>query len=428
MSKKVLIIGSGGREHALAWKLAQSKNVKKIYAAPGNGGTKKIAENVSIEPTDFAELIHFVKDNSIYLTVVGPDEPLALGIVDAFQAAGLRIWGPTKAAAQIEASKSFAKDLLAGNNIPTARYQTFSDYTQAREYARNHLKPVVIKADGLALGKGVFICQSGEEVEAALEQIMVNKIFGDAGDKVIVEEFLDGPELSIHAFSDGSSAKLFPPAQDHKRAFTGDSGPNTGGMGTVAPVPWVTESLIDMADFDIVAPSLAGLQALGAPFVGCLFPGLKITPDGPKVLEFNARFGDPEAQSYMRLLKTDLFEIVEACVDGKLSELEIEWQPGFACCVVLVSGGYPGNYQKDLPISGIAEAEKMSGVIVFHAGTIQEDGNFYTSGGRVLGVTAVGETLQAALDQVYAAVELIRFDHMYYRTDIGAKALSPPVV
>ncbi len=427
MSQKVLVIGSGGREHALTWKLAQSPRVKKIFAVPGNGGTEKLAKNAAITPTDFKALIHFAERHSIDLIVVGPDEPLSLGVVDAFRAAGLRIWGPSKAAAQIEASKSFTKQLLVENHIPTARSETFSDYTAAREYVKTRPRPIVIKADGLALGKGVFICHSGEEAEQALEQIMIKRIFGDAGDKVIIEEFLQGQEISIHAFSDGASSLLLPPAQDHKHAFDGDNGPNTGGMGSVVPVPWVDEKLLNTIDFDIVKPLVSALAAQGAPFVGCLFPGLMITAEGPKVLECNARFGDPETQSYVRLLKTDLLDIIDACIDGKLNELTIEWHSGFASCVVLASGGYPGAYDKDFPISGIAEAEKMPGVVVFHAGTVFKNGQYSTAGGRVLGVTAVGESLQLALDRAYAAVERIKFQHMRYRTDIGAKALATQI-
>jgi phosphoribosylamine--glycine ligase len=423
MAKKVLLIGSGGREHALAWKLAQSPGLEKLFVAPGNGGMAKAAEIVPIPATDFPALIDFAKRVQIDVTVVGPDDPLALGIVDAFQAAGLRIWGPSKFAAQLESSKAFAKELMARQNIPTAWSATFSDYGAAAEYVRKNGVPIVVKADGLALGKGVFICQTVGEAEAALQQIMVERQFGDSGNKVVIEEFLTGQEISIHAFCDGTTAKLMPPAQDHKAIFDGDKGPNTGGMGSIAPVPWVNKKLLDMADLGVVKPALEGMRDLGHPFVGCLFPGLIDTSGGYRVLEFNGRFGDPETQSYMRLLETDLLDIIDASIDGRLEQQEIMWSKKFACCVVLASAGYPGKYEKGLPISGIDQAEALPGVVVFHAGTELRGGKYFTNGGRVLGVSAVGDTLLAALDQAYAAAKLIHFDGMQYRNDIGVKAL-----
>lgn len=421
-SKKlnILVIGSGGREHALAWKLKQSPRVQKLFIAPGNAGTQNLGQNVSILATDISGLVAFTTENKIDLTVVGSDDPLALGIVDAFQGKGLRIWGPTKAAAQIEASKVFAKELMATAHIPTASFQTFSDYEKALAFLEHHDIPVVVKASGLALGKGVFVCQSREEAHTALQQIMVEKAYGDAGREVVIEDYLDGPEVSIHAFSDGKTSILLPSAQDHKTIFDGDQGPNTGGMGTIAPVPWVTGQMLGTAKKTIVDPALAELAQRGSPFVGLLYPGLKMTSSGPKVLEFNARFGDPETQSYMRLLKTDLVDIFDACIDGTLDHETIEWHPGFACCVVLASGGYPGVYQKGLPISGIDEAEKLREVVVFHAGTVF-DGGLKTSGGRVLGVTATGNALKEALNKAYDAVGLIHFDGMQYRRDIGKK-------
>src|SRR5581483_11907057 len=411
MKKSVLIIGGGGREHALAWKLKQSPNVERIFVAPGNGGTAQIATNVDIAATDILKLADFVQTNKIDFTVVGQDDPLALGIVDEFQKRGLKIWGPSKSAAQIEASKAFAKQLMKDNRIPTADYQTFSDYNQALEYIEEKGAPIVIKASGLALGKGVTVCKTLDEAKAALKGAMVDKIFGDAGGEVVIEEFLQGPEFSIHAFCDGKNFKLLPAAQDHKPIYDNDLGPNTGGMGTVSPLPWVNAELMDEVATKIVQPALAGLSKLGSPFVGLLYPGLMLTKDGPKVIEFNARFGDPETQSLMRLLKTDLLDVLEACVDGKIDKINIEWSKQSACCVVLASGGYPGKYEKSFPIKGIEEASKLDGVLVFHAGTkveadrgrtnstIDAGGQAYdvhqtqaisrqlvTNGGRVLGV------------------------------------------
>lgn len=443
MPKNILLIGSGGREHALAWKLSQSPQMGKLYIAPGNPGTAQVGKNVNIGVTEFEKLIDFAKAHNIHLTVVGPDDPLASGIVNAFQTQSLKIFGPSKAAAQVEASKVFAKGLMQRQNIPTASFQNFSDFTPALAYAKGIGAPIVIKASGLALGKGVVICQNLDEAEKTLRRIMVEKIFGEAGSEVVVEEFLEGQEISIHAFCDGQSFVLFPPAQDHKPVFDNDLGPNTGGMGTVAPVPWVKKKLLDKVKLDIVKPALAGLKKQGSPFAGLLYPGLIVAGGQPKVLEFNARFGDPETQSYMRLLKTDLYEILRASVDGKLSQIKLEWASQFACCIVLASGGYPGSYKKGLEITGIEEAEKLDDIVIFQAGTARPSspplfnpaeypygakggnkGGLVTNGGRVLGVTATGETLQSALDKAYAAVKLIRFEGMQYRTDIGVKALT----
>lgn len=422
--KKVLVIGGGGREHALIWKLAQSPRVDKIYAVPGNGGTESLADNIPIKTSDFDGLIQFVQKNDVYLTVVGPDNPLADGIVDKFIERGLKIFGPVKNAAKIESSKSFAKKFMQELKIPTADFCTFSDFQEAVLCIKKSNFPVVIKANGLALGKGVYVCKNISEAEDALNKLMVESVYGDAGKEVIIEEYLEGQEVSIHTFCDGGTAVLFPSAQDHKPIFDNDLGPNTGGMGTYAPVPWVGAELLDQAEKDIIKPVLEGLARNGAAFCGCLYPGLKITPQGVKVLEFNARFGDPETQSYMRLLKTDLLEIIEACVDKKLCDIKIEWNPGFAVCIVLASAGYPGPYKKGTPIFGIDEAEKLPGIVVFHAGTELKDGRLFTSGGRVLGVTAIGKTLSLALDRAYEAVKLISFEGMQYRKDIGAKALN----
>lgn len=443
MPQKVLIIGGGGREHALAWKIAQSPKVRKIYVAPGNGGTAAIAENVSIAVTDIEKLARFAKEKKIDLTVVGPDEPLALGIVDYFQEKGLRIFGPTKAAAEIEWSKAFAKQFMQEEGIPTAKFGIFHSYDEALAYLREVGAPIVVKASGLALGKGVYVCKTIEEAVTALQEIIVHRAYANAGDEVVIEEFLEGQEISIHAFCDGKTAVLFPAAQDHKTIFDGDRGPNTGGMGTYAPVPWVTDELLEEIKKTIVMPTLYGLARRGRPFVGCLFPGLIITRDGPKVLEFNARFGDPETQTYMRLLKTDLMDIIEACIDGYLSDYSyilknirigksIEWMSGFAACVVLASGGYPRVYKKGIPIYGLEQKSPLNHsrewyndkIVIFHAGTEERNGQLVTAGGRVLGVTANGETLQTALDCVYEGARLIHFDGMQFRRDIGAKALS----
>jgi phosphoribosylamine--glycine ligase len=423
MASHVLIIGSGGREHALAWKLVRSPRIGKLYVASGNGGTRSIAENVAIKAVDVASLARFAEHNSIDLTVVGPDDPLALGVVDVFQSRGLRIFGPTRAAAQIEASKAFAKRLMRDNGIQTASFRIFRKYENALEYVRKHGAPIVVKASGLALGKGAYPCKTLAKAEKALAEIMLERAYKQAGNEVIVEEFLDGQEISIHALCDGKTSILLPTAQDHKPIFDGDQGKNTGGMGTIAPVPWVADQTLREVNEQIVRTTLQALAKKGRPFTGCLYPGLKITSEGPKVLEFNARFGDPETQSYMRLLKTDLLDMLDACVDRKLAELVVEWHSGFAVCVVLASGGYPGEYKKEIPIFGINEAERVPGVVVFHAGTMY-DNQLLTSGGRVLGVTATGSTLKNALDRAYEAVRCIRFDGMQFRKDIGAKAIT----
>lgn len=423
MKTSVLIIGSGGREHALAWKLLESPRIGKLYVAPGNGGTHQVAENIAIGAIDIDGLVQFAEKKKIDLTVVGPDDTLALGIVDAFQARGLPIFGPTRAAAEIESSKVFAKNLMRETGIPTAAFQIFSEHTEALTYIRQRGTPIVIKASGLALGKGVYICKTFAEAEAALAEIMLDHIHKDAGKEVVIEEFLDGQEVSIHALCDGKTAVLLPSAQDHKPIRDGDEGKNTGGMGTITPVSWVSADTIRIVGEQIVHPTLEALAKRGRPFTGLLYPGLKMTSDGPKVLEFNARFGDPETQSYMRLLKTDLLDILEACVDGTLTKLAIEWHSGYAVCIVIASGGYPDKYKNGVPLRGITEAERIPGVVVFHAGT-NFDGELKTSGGRVLGVTAIGGTLRDALDRAYEAAHLIQFEGMQYRHDIGAKALA----
>lgn len=423
MATDILLVGSGGREHALAWKLAQSPRIGKLYIAPGNGGTRLLGENVPIDTMDFEGLAKFAKDKSIALSVIGPDNPLAGGIVDLFKQRGLRVWGPLKAAAHIEGSKAFAKRLMREAGVPTAEFEIFSNYQDALEYVRERGTPIVIKANGLSFGKGVYVCMTLEEAENALEEIMIKRVFKEAGNEVVVEEYLDGQEISIHALADGKSFLLFPPAQDHKQIGENDTGKNTGGMGTITPVPFVTPETLKDIEFRVVRPTLRALAEHGATFTGILYPGLKMTSKGPKVLEFNARFGDPETQVYMRLLKSDLLDILEASADGELAGTNIEWHSGFAVNVVLASGGYPDEYKKGFPITGIEEAEKVQGIVVFHAGTVY-DTELKTAGGRVLGVSAVGGTLKEALSRAYEAVELIHFKDKYFRRDIGAKALA----
>ncbi len=427
MATDVLIIGGGSREHALAWKLKQSPRVGQIYIAPGNGGTSNVAENVAIEVMDFEHLAMFVEQKQIGLTIAGPDDPIGRGVGDFFRNRGLKIFSPSKAAAQIESSKAFAKQLMRDAGIPTAEFSVFKEYDLALSHVRARGAPIVVKASGLALGKGVYVCQTLAEAEQSLKEIMLDKQFGDSGSEVVIEEFLGGQEISIHALCDGKNFVLFPPSQDHKQVEEGDTGPNTGGMGVIAPVPWVTQEMMQEIGETIVRPTLDVLAKKGAPFVGMLYPGLKMTPQGPKVLEFNARFGQPECEAYMRLLKTDLLDLCEAAIDGKIMiyhNSPIEWNPGFAANIILASGGYPGAYKKGLPITGIEEAEKVPGVIVFHTGTAVQGPSLNTAGGRVLGVTAVGEILKEALDRAYAAADKIQFEGKYLRHDIGAKALQ----
>ena len=437
---KIFIIGGGSREHALAWKLRQSPRVQKIFIAPGNPGTAQLGENVELKATDITGLAEFAAKNKIDMTVVGPEDPLALGVVDEFKKRGLRVWGPPKAAAQIEGSKVFAKELMKEAGVPTAEFETFSDYNRAKDYVVSRFigsqNQVVIKASGLALGKGVIIAQTLEEAEKTLREIMVDKIFGESGSEVVIEEFLVGREFSAHAFCDGKTFQMLPCSQDHKRIFDGDKGSNTGGVGTIAPLPWITDDDMRKISETIVAPILKALARRGVPFTGLLYPGLMMTKAGPKVIEFNCRFGGPECESYMRILKTDLLDILEASVEGRLDEVKIEWNPGYACCVILCSDGYPGKYEKGKEITGIEEAEKLPGIVVFHAGTVftlprrgeggrrpGEVESVLTNGGRVLGVTAIGNSLKEALDRAYEAIKFIHFDGMHYRKDIGKKSL-----
>jgi phosphoribosylamine--glycine ligase len=420
---QVLVIGSGGREQALAWKLAQSQQVDKVYVAPGNGGSRDAIENVDISWLDVDGLLKFAQAQKVDLTVIGQEAASEAGVVDAFQAAGLTIFGPTKAAVRIESSKTFSKDLMAAAKIPTAEYRNFTDANKALTYAKSRPLPVVIKADGLATGKGVIICDSVAKIEAAIDTIMVQKAFGAAGGQVVVEDFLKGQEASMHALCDGTRTVMFPPSQDHKQIFDGDKGPNTGGMGAFAPLSWITDDQVKFVKEQAVEPALKALKQQNAEFRGCLYPGLMIDNDEIKLLEFNARFGDPEAEVYMRLLDGDLYEILKACATSTLDPKMVGWKPVFAVTVVVASGGYPGDYAKGLPITGIDEAEKLDDIVVFHAGTAIKDGQLVTAGGRVLNVTATGTTLDEALDKAYAAIKLIRFEGMHYRTDIGRRVL-----
>ena len=425
VKQKILIIGGGGREHAIGWKIKQSEKCGELYFAPGNGGTISLGINIDIKATEIEKLIEFVKKEKIDLTLAIPDDPLALGIVDEFQKEGLRIFGPNKNAAQLEASKAFSKNFMKKHDLPTAKFQVFTNYELAKKYLENHSLPVVIKVSGLALGKGVFICENLEEANLAIKNILIKKTFGDAGNEIVIEEFMTGPEISTHAFTDGKNYSMFPTSQDHKRIGENDSGLNTGGMGTIAPLPFVTKDLLENIEEMIIAPTLKNMRDDGNTFSGVVYPGLMLTKDGPKILEYNARFGDPETQTYMRLLDTDLLEIVNACVDGTLDKLKINWKNLFACTIVIASGGYPENYEKNKIIYGIDEAEKQENIIIFQAGTKYDDNkNLVTNGGRVLGVTALGDTLEEALNNAYKAVEKISFDKMYYRKDIGKKTLA----
>jgi phosphoribosylamine--glycine ligase len=415
----ILIIGSGGREHSLAWKLKQSPKVRKIYIAPGNGGTHAVGEDVAIEATDVEKLLAFALEKKIGLTVVGPENPLALGVVDAFQTKGLVIFGPTKAAAQVESSKAFAKNLMQEAGVPTAEFGTFKNEQDAFAYVQKRGAPIVIKDSGLVFGKGVRVCQSVPEAETALKEI-----FSEPDKEVVIEDFLDGPEVSIHALCAGTDFRLFPATQDHKRIGNGDTGKMTGGIGAIYPLPFVTEELMQQIGETIVRPTLETLAKRGTPFSGLLYPGLILTSRGPKVLEYNARFGDPECELYMRLLKNDLFDVLLASATDDLSKISLEFEKKAGVNLILCSGGYPDDYKKGLPITGIEEAGQVEGVIVFHAGTTMQSGQLVTNGGRVLAVSAVGENLKQALDRAYTATNRIEFEGKYFRRDIGAKSLQ----
>jgi phosphoribosylamine--glycine ligase len=428
---RLLVIGNGGREHALAWKLAQSPHVTHIFVAPGNGGTATLdkCENVPIAANDIPALLAFAQEKQVALTMVGPEEPLVLGVVDTFQAAGLKIFGPSQAAAQLEGSKSWAKAFMDQQGIPTAAHASFSDYRKALSYVMTAPNPPVVKVSGLAAGKGVYVPTCFNDAEAALYEIYVDKKFGTSTE-VVIEELLEGPELSVLAFCDGVSFRLMPTSQDHKRLKDGDEGPNTGGMGAYSPVPSVVGGLSDDLLHEIgekvFRPVLDGLAAAHTPYVGILYAGLMMTPTGIKVLEFNCRFGDPETQVILPLLESDLVEILLACLDGRLNAIHPKWSTHSAATVVLAARGYPNSYPKGDVITGLETAATLPNVTVFHAGTLLKDGAIVTNGGRVLTVTGVGSELATALDNAYAGVEKIHFEGAFYRRDIGKKALTPP--
>jgi len=421
---KVLVIGSGGREHALCWKLRKSPRVTEVFCAPGNAGTAMLGRNVAIPIADIQAMADFAAGSGIGLTVVGPDDALAAGIVDVFEKRGLRIFGPSQAGARFESSKAFAKRFMERHGIPTARFGEFTESAEAHRFCQTMSCPVVIKADGLALGKGVIIAANADEAAKAIYRIMDRRQFGDAGRRIVIEEFLTGEECSIHALVDGRGFAMFPSAQDHKRALDGDQGLNTGGMGAYSPAPILTAELERQAREQVLEPFVRGLEADGLSYKGLLYPGLMVTPDGLKVLEFNCRFGDPETQAFLPRLKTDLLDAMEAVVDGRLADCHLEWRDDAAVCVVMASGGYPGDYEKGREIRGIDAAESAAGVTIFHAGTRCVDGRLLTAGGRVLGVTALGADVRAAREAAYAAVGKIEFAGAHYRRDIAARALT----
>ena len=421
---KVLIIGGGGREHTLAWKLSQSPKVEKIYALPGNPGMAKVAECIKDIPMeDNGNIVDFARQFAIDLVVVGPEAPLTCGLVDALEEAGISAFGPSRAAAELEGSKSFAKMMMDKYHIPTARFKVFTEAEEARAYVKEQGAPIVIKADGLAAGKGVVVAQTLDEALAAVNDIMEDHSFGSAGNRVVIEECMVGEEASLLAFTDGETIVPMVSSQDHKRAYDGDKGPNTGGMGTYAPAPVMTKDMIEAAVEKVLKPIIAGMKAEGRTYKGCLYAGLMITEEGPKVVEFNARFGDPETQVVLPLLKGDLAEIMLACCEGTLDQQKVEWSEGAAVCVVMASGGYPGSYVKGEPIYGLEEAETAE-TLVFHAGTAEKDGKIVTNGGRVLGVVAEAGNIKEAVEKAYTGVKKIRFQGVQYRTDIAYRALE----
>ncbi len=416
----ILVIGGGGREHAIVRKLKESPRTGKLYCAPGNGGIAKDAECVAIGAMDIPAVVAFAKEKKIDLVFVAPDDPLAAGMVDALEKEGIPAFGPRANAAVIEASKVFSKDLMKRYHIPTAQYEVFSEPAEAIAWIeKNNRFPIVVKADGLALGKGVLICPDFEAAKAAVKEIMEDKVFGASGSRVVVEEFLTGPEVSVLAFTDGHCVKPMVSSKDHKRALDNDEGLNTGGMGTISPNPYYTDAIAKECMETIFLPTIEAMNKEGRPFKGCLYFGLMITPDGPKVIEYNARFGDPETQVVLPRLKTDFVDIVMAVVEERLSDLTIAWSDEACACVVMASGGYPGHYEKGISIEGLDENGQVDGAVVYHAGTALRDGKFVTNGGRVLGVTALGDTLPQALEKAYAAVGKIHWDGVHYRHDIG---------
>ena len=417
---KVLIVGGGGREHAIAWKVAKSPKVEKLYCAPGNAGIAEVAECVNIGVMEFDKLTAFARENQIDLTIIGPDDPLAAGAVDAFEAAGLRVFGPRKNAAILEASKAFSKDLMKKYGIPTAAYETFTSPEAALTYLETAKMPIVLKADGLALGKGVLICKDLEEAQEGVKTLMLDKQFGSAGDEIVIEEFMTGREVSVLSFVDGKNIKIMTSVQDHKRAKDGDQGLNTGGMGTFSPSPFYTAEVDAFCKEHIYQKTVDAMRAEGREFKGIIFFGLMLTADGPKVLEYNARFGDPETQVVLPRMKNDIVDLFEACIDGTLDQMDLQFEDNAAVCVVLASDGYPEHYEKGFPIHGLEHFKDADGYYVFHAGSkFDADGQIVTNGGRVLGVTATGKTLKEARANAYTATEFITFDNKYMRHDIG---------
>ena len=417
---RVLILGSGGREHALAWKIAQSPKVNKIYCAPGNAGTASVAENIDISPDNIQALLNFALIKGIGLTVVGPEQPLVKGIADSFEESGLRVFGPSQRAAEIEGSKVFCKDLMKKYGIPTARYESFNSLDQVKLFTKED-EPVVVKASGLASGKGVVLCRNGKEARSAIQSIMQGKVFGNAGDQVVIEEFLTGQEVSLLAFTDGKTILPLESAQDHKAAFDDDKGPNTGGMGAYSPAPIFTDELKKKVVDEIMIPTVRAMAKEGRYYRGILYAGLMLTESGPKVLEFNARFGDPETQPIMMRIKNDIVPIFEACIDGTLATETLQWKPESTVCVVMAAKGYPGSYEKGNEITGLNLDENQQ-AMVFHAGTKLDNGKVLTNGGRVLGVTALGLNINQAIKNAYSVVDKIKWDGIHFRKDIGSKA------
>ena len=416
---KILIVGSGGREHAIAWAASKSPKADKIYCAPGNAGIAEYAECVDIGAMEFDKLVAFAKEREIDLTIIGMDDPLVGGVVDAFEAEGLRVFGPRKNAAVIEGSKAFSKDLMKKYNIPTAAYENFTDPEKALAYLETVKMPIVLKADGLALGKGVLICSTLEEAKAGVKTLMLDKQFGDAGNEIVIEEFMTGREVSVLAFCDGKTIRCMTSAQDHKRAKDGDQGLNTGGMGTFSPSPFYTKEVEEFCEKYVYQPTMDAMAAEGRPFTGILFTGLMLTEDGPKVLEYNARFGDPEAQVVLPRMKNDIIDVMEACIDGKLSDITLEFEDNAAVCVVLASDGYPEKYEKGFVITGLDTFKEKDGYYVFHAGTKLDGDKIVTNGGRVLGVVAKGSDLKEARKNAYGATDWVDFANKYKRNDIG---------
>jgi len=420
---KILVVGQGGREHALLWKISQSKKVKKLYCAPGNGGTSEIAENIPVKADDLKGLVDFCKKKKIDLTIVGPEVPLAIGIVDLFEKENLKIFGSSKLASQLEASKIFMKELCDSCNIPTAWFGAFTDAKEAKEFVNKKGAPIVVKADGLAAGKGVIVAKTKEEAFIAIDKILKDKAFGSSGDKITVEECLVGEEASIIVISDGENIVPLASSQDHKRIFDGDKGDNTGGMGAYSPAPVVTKEVFDTTISKIVRPAIEGMKKKGIPFKGVLYAGIMVTENGPKLLEFNVRFGDPETQAILPRLKSDFLDLIEKTIEGSLKDYKLDWDEKSCVCVVLASGGYPGKYEKEKEISGINSASKLEDTFIFHAGT-KMNNKLVTSGGRVLNVVSLGDNIKNAIDKVYKACKEINFKNIQYRKDIGYKAIA----